>query len=94
MLWNLYREITGNTKQTESIEPEFMDKEKANEFNNFFAKVGSRYRKSLKLHIKAEEPKLPESGFEFKETEEAVSKLILRIRTDVATGNDKIKRFP
>ena len=89
MLWNLYKEITGNTKQMESIEPDFMDKAKENEFNNFFAKVGSKIQE--KLQIKAEPPKLPENGFEFKEeTEETVSKLILRIRTDVATGNDSV----
>ena len=81
--------ITGNTKQMECTEPDFMDKEKANEFNNFFAKVGSKIQE--KLHIKAEKPKLPEKGFEFKEeTEETIIKLIKRIRSDVATGNDNI----
>ena len=73
----------------ENIEPDFMDKEKANEFNSFFAKVGSKIQE--KLHIKAEPPKLPEKGFEFsEETEETILKLINRIRSDVATGNDKI----
>ena len=89
LLWNLYKEITGNTKQMESIEPDFMDKAKANEFNNFFAKVGSKIQE--KLNITAEPPDLPEKGFEFKEeTEETVSKLIARIRSDVATGNDNV----
>ena len=89
MLWNLYKEITGNTKQMESIEPDFMDKEKANEFNNFFATVGSKIQE--KLHIEVEEPELPEKGFEFKEeTEETIIKLIKRIRSDLATGNDNI----
>ena len=89
MLWNLYKEITGNTKQMENIEPDFMDKTKANEFNNFFSNVGSKIQEKLK--ITAEPPPLPENGFEFKEeTEENIHKLISRIRIDVATGNDSI----
>ena len=89
LLWNLYKEITGNTKQSENIEPDFMDKEKANEFNHFFATVGSKIQE--KMNIKVEPPSLPENGFEFKyETEDTVRKLISRIRTDVATGNDSI----
>ena len=60
MLWSLYKEITRNTEPTENIEPDFME----NEFNNFFAKVGSKIQE--KLHIKAKTPTLPEKRFEFK----------------------------
>ena len=89
LLWNLYKEITGNTKLKECIEPDFMDKTKANQFNNFFATVGSNIQQ--KLNITTQPPQLPMNGFEFKyETEETVRKLISRIRSDVATGNDNI----
>lgn len=89
LLWNLYREITGNTKNNECIQPDFIDKEKANSFNQFFATIGSNIQE--KLHISAEPPSLPESGFEFKyETEETIHKLISRIKIDIATGNDNI----
>ena len=88
-LWNLYKELTGNTKQNEHIEPDFISKSVANSFNHYFSTVGSKIQE--KLHITAHPPDLPERGFEFQyETEETVYKLISRIRSDVATGNDNI----
>ena len=75
LLWNLYKEITGNTKLKECIEPDFMDKAKANQFNHFFATVGSKIQE--KLNITTQPPQLPGNGFEFKyETEKTIKKLI------------------
>ena len=66
-----------------------MDKTKANQFNHFFATIGSKIQEKLKM--KTQPPHLPVDGFEFKhETEDTVFKLISRIRSDVATGNDNI----
>ena len=88
-LWNVYRELTGNTKQKEHIEPDFLSKMVANDFNQYFSTVGSKIQEELKIH--AEYPDLPEDGFELEnETEDTVHKLIKRIRSDVATGNDNI----
>ena len=88
-LWNLYKELTGNTKVRENIEPDIVNKKTANDFNHYFATVGSKIQQ--KLHISSNTPDLPENGFEFqKETESTIYKLIARIRIDVATGNDEI----
>ena len=66
-----------------------LNKSVANSFNHYFSTIGSKIQKSL--NIKALAPDLPETGFEFQyETEETIHKLITRIRSEVATGNDNI----
>ena len=88
-LWNLYKELTGNTKINENIEPDIINRTIANDFNHYFATVGSKIQQ--KLQITSNSPDLPVKGFEFKyESESTVYKLIARIRSDVATGNDDI----
>ena len=61
----------------------------ANEYNNYFATVGSDVQK--KLNIRNKEVKTDTKGFKFApETEENVIKLINRIKNDVAVGIDGI----
>ena len=67
-----------------------MDQEKANQFNKYFATIGTVIQKSL--GIQETITKVTNTGvFQFKaETEETVIKLIDRIRTDLATGVDNL----
>ena len=88
--WKLLKEATGNTNIHETIEPENMNKERANKFNHFFATVGSEIQKKLKV-MKHRTNFNGLVGFKFQpETEQTVEKLIDRIRHDVAVGPDNI----
>ena len=87
-IWKVLKDATGNHEEKENIEPEDMDQNKANHFNNYFATIGKKLQE--KLGIASTEPDLMNStheGFSFhEENEETISKLIDKIRTDVATG--------
>ena len=89
-LWKILKEVTGTGKNKENVEPEMMTQEKANKHNKFFATVGVEIQKQLVVQTHTTDfTKL--QGFMFEEeTTETVSKLIDRIRTDVAVGSDKI----
>ena len=66
-----------------------MDQEKANNYNQYFATVGSDIKE--KLNIKDKEVTTESTGFKFvPESEDNVSKLIDRIRNVVAVGEDGI----
>ena len=82
------KEATGNHEDNEMIEPEDMNEKKANDFNKYFATIGKKLQE--KLGIASTEPDMTnttQEGFSFhEESEETISKLIDRIRTDVATG--------
>ena len=89
-LWGVLKDVTKTTKSKDAVEPENMTKEKANFCNHFFATIGVKIQETLQIkehtnnfkHLK---------GFKFhEETEESISKLIDRIRSDVATGTDDL----
>ena len=66
-----------------------MTKKKANEYNHYFATVGSDIQQ--KLNVKDKKVTTDTKGFQFiPETEENVIKLINRIKNDVAVGEDGI----
>ena len=88
--WKIINSIIGTSKENDTVEPDMMTQSKADEFNHFFANIGEGILKELNLHIPPTELKGME-GFSFShETEEAVSKLIDNIKSNVATGQDGI----
>ena len=91
-MWIILKYITQTTPDKTSTEPEFIDQNTANQFNEYFATIGSVIQKALGvIGIKEESTTCNEDKFQFKEeTEENIIKLIDRIRIDVATGTDDI----
>lgn len=89
-IWRILRHVTQTTPDKSNIEPEFMDQNKANQFNSYFATIGTEIQKALGIK---EKPCTTEGTGKFKfkqETKESIIKLIDRIKTDVATGTDEI----
>lgn len=91
-LWKILREVTQTTPDKTTTEPEFMNQSKANQFNKFFATVGTVIQKTLGTKDLVNLISTSTKGtFTFKEeTEETIRALIDRIRTEVATGEDNI----
>ena len=89
-MWRVLKEVTQTEQKHANIEPEFMDQITANEFNNYFANVGSTIQKRLNVD-EAELNETTIGTFQFKKiTKETVLKLIDRIKIDVAVGIDEI----
>ena len=89
-MWKVLKEVTQTEKKQDTTEPDFLDQKTANHFNTFFATVGSEIQKRLDVRTNKEKMTVVEN-FKFKEeTEETILKLIDRIRTDVAVGEDDI----
>ena len=89
-IWTILKDVTHTKDSNTTTEPEFINQNLANEFNKFFATVGSEIQKKLKTANATPENKGTQM-FKLKdESEETVVKLIERIRTDVAVGNDDI----
>ena len=89
-IWTVLKEVTHTKNNNTKIEPEFLNQELTNKFNKFFATVGSEIQKKLKI-ADAKPINKGAQRFQWKdETEDTVMKLIDRIRTDVAVGNDDI----
>ena len=93
--WDVLNMATNRTKVKESIEPENITQEKANQHNKYFASIGIEIQKKLGIQrietpsTENEENQAPK--FEFSaENPEAIEKLIDNIRIDVATGEDNI----
>ena len=75
-------------ESTEDVEPEFLDQNVANNFNNYYATVGTKVQHKLNVEEK-EVNKDAAGNFQFKQEDEAtIIKLIERIRTEVAVGHD------
>ena len=89
-LWKILKDITQTHTDKSAVEPEYMTQSKANKLNSFFATIGTEIQKSL--GFKSNTPTISNHGdFKFvEETEETILKLIDRIRSDVATGDDNI----
>jgi hypothetical protein len=89
-MWKILKEVTQTETKECNIEPEFMDQKMADNFNTFFATVGTKIQQSLNIKEKDNSQNTQEK-FHFKEeTEETIIKLIDRIRIDVAVGCDDI----
>jgi endonuclease/exonuclease/phosphatase (EEP) superfamily protein YafD len=89
-LWKILKEITGTRKNKNTIEPEMLTQEKANKYNTFFATVGAEIQKHLKVQPHSTDYS-GLKGFEFKdECEGNITKLIDKIKPDVAVGDDTI----
>lgn len=89
-MWKVINQATNRTKSNETVEPDMMNQDKANRYNQYFATIGSEIQKKLKTkpHAVNFQGLL---GFDFKmESEETVLKLIGKIKLNVATGNDNI----
>ena len=81
--------MTNGYSDKQQIEPDNIDQKKANEYNHYFATVGSDIQQ--KLNVKDKKVTTDTIGFQFiPETEENVIKLINRIKNDVAVGEDGI----
>ena len=88
--WKIIKAALGKIQDKECVEPSNVTKEKANEFNKFFATIGLEIQKNLKTqNHKTNFENL--QGFNFKqENNETVKKLIDKLRPDVAVGYDNI----
>lgn len=88
--WKILDHITNRKKAKHSTEPDMLNQEKVNTFNNYFATIGIEIQRKLNINLPTNDFD-GLTGFNFKpETEESVVKLIDRIKIDVATGNDDI----
>ena len=91
-MWKILKEVTQTEAKKNEVEPEFIDQNKANTFNNFFVTIGSRIQKELNITEKEVRNNKSEK-FNFKEeNEETIIKLVDRIRVDVAVGYDDDKQ--
>ena len=90
-LWKIINLITNRKTSRKTIEPDFINQEKANTFNNHFATVGQKIQEELAFQPPATDIPKNNLGFEFQqEKEETISKLIDFIKIDVAIGEDGI----
>ena len=89
-MWQILKELTQTETRPQYTEPEFINQNIANHFNNYFATVGTKIQKKLNVEEK-EKTNIYTEKFEFKmEEEPTIIKLIDRIRADVAVGSDNI----
>ena len=93
--WKVMNIITNRTKTKEVIEPDMMTQDKANQCNKFFATIGIEIQKKIGIIPETVENSrinhVNKKTFKFTEvTETDVEKLIDKIRSDVAIGDDKI----
>ena len=89
-VWELLREVTGNTKPNDNTEPDHLTKEKANEFNTYYASIGAATLNRLGIHVDEYKP-CSTQGFKFSNTtSEEVENLINNMRTNTAVGYDQI----
>ena len=89
-MWRILKDVTQTTPDKSTIEPDFLNQEKANAYNKYFATIGTVVQNLI--GTKDATPTADNTGsFHFhEETEETIIKLIDRIRVDVATGADEI----
>ena len=91
-LWKILNFLIGKKEKPDIIEPEALDQEKVNKYNNFFATIGYNIQKDLDVDLNYH----CNNNFDFEpfkfvnETEESIEKIIDNIKTDIATGIDNI----
>ena len=89
-MWKILKDVTQTTPDKDCTEPDFLNQDKANQYNKYFATIGTVVQRLI--GTKDADPISQNEGkFHFKEeTEETIIKLIDRIKEDVATGEDEI----
>ena len=89
-MWKVLKEITQTENRSQYTQPEFLDQNMADNFNRYFATIGTNIQ--MKLNVKEKGScEISRDTFKFKEeTEETILQLIDRIRTDVAVGYDNM----
>ena len=91
-IWKVINFLVGKKETPEKIEPEELNQNKVNKYNEFFATIGINIEKELNTNMNYRNEKnfdFPAFKFE-NETTENIEKIIDRIKTDVATGMDNI----
>ena len=53
-MWKVLKEVTQTQKKPSNTEPEFIDQNTANQFNSFFATVGTEIQKRLNINQNSE----------------------------------------
>merc|ERR1711874_11225 len=61
--WSILKELTDGHNEKQHVEPDNIDQEKANAYNKYFATVGGKIQKDLKVQDK--EVKTSTHGFKF-----------------------------
>lgn len=89
-MWKILKEVSQTENKLQYVEPEFLNQNKANNFNSYFATIGTKIQKKLNIKEKTAPNKSTEKFNFTPESEEKIIKLIDRIRTDVAVGYDNI----
>ena len=88
--WNVINLLTNRNKTNDSVEPDQITQEKANDYNQYFATIGEEIQKKLNIRTLLKDFR-GLMGFTFRpETEVSIKKLIDKIKKDVATGADDI----
>ena len=91
-IWKVINFLVGKKETPEKIEPEELNQNKVNKYNEFFATIGINIEKELNTNMNyINEKNFDFPAFKFEnETTENIEKIIDRIKTDVATGMDNI----
>ena len=91
-LWKLYNYLLNREKQVDCIEPDNIDQDKANSFNNFFCTIGKTTTPTPDLDPTLKPPKnFPKLKFNFQpNSTESIEKLINNLKERTATGYDHI----
>lgn len=88
--WNVINLLTNRNKINDSVEPDMITQERANDYNQYFATIGEEIKKKLNIQTQLKDFHGLE-GFNFRpETDVSIKKLIDKIKKDVATGADDI----
>ena len=88
--WELLREVTGNNKIQDNIEPANITKVKANMFNKYFATIGAETLKTMGTTVTEYTPSCTK-GFKLREIKaEDVEDVINGMKINTAVGYDQI----
>ena len=96
-LWKLLNMLTGRGKSKKNIEPDNITQNTANEYNKYFATIGTKiqeelnFKKPLKPIPNNKRSELPEFVFK-NENATKIKKIIENIKNNVAVGCDNIVR--
>ena len=91
-IWKVLNFLIGKSEVPEKIEPEELNQEKVNKYNNFFATIGQKIQQELDIDFNFQKDNVFDfSPFNFeKETDLSIEKIIDTIKSNVATGIDNI----
>ena len=91
-IWKILNFLIGKNETHEKIEPEDLNQEKVNKYNNFFATIGQKIQEELDIDFNIQKEDIFDfPSFKFvNESDENIEKIIDSIKTNVATGIDSI----